>query len=48
MYAIRSYYGDAYVIVPDSEQPELPTEKADWKSQEPAELLAQIKDMGIA
>ncbi len=38
---------DAYVIVPDSEQPELPTEKADWKSQEPAELLAQIKDMGI-
>ena len=38
---------DAYIITPDELQPEDFTEIYDWKSQESASLLAQVKDMGI-
>lgn len=38
---------DAYVIKPDVPQPEWPSEKFDWKSQDEAALLSQIKGMGI-
>ncbi|HKL59557.1 MAG TPA: RnfABCDGE type electron transport complex subunit C, partial [Sphaerochaeta sp.] len=38
---------DAFVIVPDSEQPSDSTETIDWKSQERSSLLSQVKDLGI-
>jgi len=38
---------DAYVIQPDVQQPDWPTERYDWKAQTEEELLAEIKDFGI-
>jgi electron transport complex protein RnfC len=38
---------DAFIIVPDEQQPEDPTEKYTWRDKEGSELLALIKDMGI-
>ncbi len=38
---------DAFVIQPDEVQPAWPSEKYDWKSQEPSELLMQVKNYGI-
>lgn len=38
---------DAYVIIPDVEQPDDNTQRFDWQSQNPEELLATVKDMGI-
>lgn len=38
---------DAFVIVPDAEQPDQQSEKLDWKEQSSADLLAKIKDLGI-
>lgn len=38
---------DAYVIVPDAQQPEDDYQRIDWQSQSPEELLAVVKDMGI-
>jgi electron transport complex protein RnfC len=38
---------DAYVIVPDAEQPQIPSDVQNWRSQSSAELLAKIKDLGI-
>jgi electron transport complex protein RnfC len=38
---------DAFVITPDAEQPDWPTEKHDWKAESEESLLATIKDMGI-
>lgn len=38
---------DAFVIVPDTEQDAEPTETFDWKTQDSAQLLAQVKDLGI-
>jgi electron transport complex protein RnfC len=38
---------DAFVIIPDAEQPDQKSEMLDWKGQSSAELLAKIKDLGI-
>ncbi|MGD9926236.1 MAG: electron transport complex subunit RsxC [Sphaerochaeta sp.] len=38
---------DAFVIVPDEEQPADPEEKVDWQSLDGNTLLSSIKDMGI-
>jgi len=38
---------DAFVIVPDAEQPDQKSEMLDWKGQSSADLLAKIKDLGI-
>ncbi|NLE16022.1 MAG: electron transport complex subunit RsxC [Spirochaetales bacterium] len=38
---------DAFVIVPDAEQPDQKSEMLDWKGQSSADLLAKIKDFGI-
>ncbi len=38
---------DAFVIVPDAEQPDQESVKLDWKDQSSADLLAKIKDLGI-
>lgn len=38
---------DAFVIIPDAEQPDQKSEMLDWKGQSSADLLAKIKDLGI-
>ncbi len=38
---------DAFVIIPDAQQPEQPSEKLDWQTQSSSDLLAKIKDLGI-
>lgn len=38
---------DAFVIVPDAEQPDQKSEMLDWKGQSSADLLVKIKDFGI-
>ncbi len=38
---------DAFVIVPDEEQPADAEEKIDWQSLDGSTLLSSIKDMGI-
>lgn len=38
---------DAYVIIPDAEQPADPTPINDWRTIERVDLLARIKDLGI-
>ena len=38
---------DAVVIVPDSEQPELFTERFDWKNQSKEELSSLVRESGI-
>ncbi|MCI2103704.1 MAG: electron transport complex subunit RsxC [Sphaerochaeta sp.] len=38
---------DAYVIQPDPQQPDWPTERHDWRAQTPEELLGEVKDYGI-
>ncbi len=38
---------DAYVIIPDAQQPEDSYQRIDWQSQSPEELLTVVKDMGI-
>ncbi|AEV28326.1 electron transport complex, RnfABCDGE type, C subunit [Sphaerochaeta pleomorpha str. Grapes] len=38
---------DAFVIVPDQEQPEDPSQIYSWQDKESAELLALVKDLGV-
>jgi electron transport complex protein RnfC len=38
---------DAYVIVPDAQQPEEPSERHTWQDKESGELLSLVKEMGI-
>ena len=38
---------DAFVIIPDEQQPEDAYQRVDWQAQKPEELLSVVKDMGI-